>query len=153
TSIGKHKLKLSTRTLSDMVEKHSLDFAIDFFGQENVTYKAWNGYDVILALPERVYVNIKTNEFGQELDGTWVFSASVGKKLRERGILEHLWCVKFEYDKSGGEVMHFLNGKVAGPLSKLTLVTHPDPSGAPTNWKIRTEYNGVHCHVLERDYS
>jgi hypothetical protein len=152
TSIGRHKLRLSTRTLSDIVEKLSIDHMIEFFGQENVSFKNWNGYDVILAVPDKIYVNIKTNEYNRDLEGTWVFSASVGTKLKAQGILEHLYCVKFEYDKPGGEIMRFRNGKVAGPLAGLSLVTHPDPAGMPTTLRIRTEYNGVHCHVLERDY-
>lgn len=37
--IGKHKLELSSRTLSDVIEKHTIDYMIDFFGKEKVEFK------------------------------------------------------------------------------------------------------------------
>lgn len=45
---GKYNIELSTRTLSDVIEKHVISFAIDFFGKDNVKYGNWSGYDVII---------------------------------------------------------------------------------------------------------
>ncbi|MEK7846946.1 MAG: hypothetical protein AAB257_08295, partial [Nitrospinota bacterium] len=76
--IGIHKLELSSRTLSDVIEKHTIDFMIDYFGEDKVKFKNWRGYDVIIiTLRETLYVNIKTQEYNESLEATWLFSASV----------------------------------------------------------------------------
>ncbi|MGB9598910.1 MAG: hypothetical protein ACPL7I_00030, partial [Myxococcota bacterium] len=61
------------RSVSDIIEKHVISFAIDFFGKDNVKYGNWSGYDVIIIDLDdtTVYVNIKTNLFNPEVDGTW----------------------------------------------------------------------------------
>lgn len=43
-----NNIELSSRTLSDVIEKHVISFAIDFFGENNVKYGNWSGYDVII---------------------------------------------------------------------------------------------------------
>jgi len=67
-----NNIELSSRTLSDVIEKHVISFAIDFFGENNVKYGNWSGYDVIIVDLEgiTVYVNIKTNLFNPDMDGT-----------------------------------------------------------------------------------
>ena len=83
--IGKHKLELSSRTLSDVIEKHAIDYMIDYFGEDKVQSKNWRGYDVIIILlEETIYVNIKTQEYNENLDATWLFSASVVKQLQKQ---------------------------------------------------------------------
>lgn len=94
--IGKHKIELSSRTLSDVIEKHTIDFMIDYFGEDKVKFKNWRGYDVIIILlEETIYVNIKTQEHTELLDATWLFSTSVVTELQKRKILAHLYCVNF----------------------------------------------------------
>lgn len=106
--IGRHKLELSSRTLSDVIEKHTIDYMIDYFGEDKVQFKNWRGYDVIIILlEETIYVNIKTQEYNEFLDATWLFSASVVKELQKHGIFEHLYCVKFDYIKKNRDFLEF----------------------------------------------
>jgi len=148
---GKYNIELSTRTLSDIIEKHVISFAIDFFGKDNVKYGSWSGYDfIIIDLEgETVYVNIKTNLHNPNMDGTWLFSASVIKNLKQKGILEHLYCTKFEYIKENN-ILKFISGKLAGPISSIPLIYYT--KGEATKYKIRTEFNGTHCHILNEYY-
>ena len=147
TKIGRHNLELSTRTLSDLVEKLTIDYIIDYFGEDKVSYKSWQGYDVIIiTLQETLYVNIKTNEHNENLDGTWLCSASVISKLEQQGILAHLYCTKFEYLKRDRETLEFLSGKLAGPVSSIKLIYHT--KGQLSEYRIRTEYNGTHCQPI-----
>ena len=149
--IGKHQLELSSRTLSDVIEKHTIDFMIDFFGEENVKYGNWSGYDVIIINIEKeiIYVNIKTNVVNPNMDGTWLCSASVIDILKKKDILNHLYCVKFEYIKDN-KYLEFTSGKVAGPIADIELVYHT--KGDKAKYRIRTEYNGTHCHILNKCY-
>lgn len=148
---GKYKIELSTRTLSDIIEKHVISFAIDFFGKDNVKYGNWSGYDVIIIdlEGETIYVNIKTNLYNPNMDGTWLCSASVIERLKKRGILEHLYCTKFEYVKEGN-ILEFVSGKVAGSISDIELIYYT--KGEKTKYRIRTEFNGIHCHILNKYY-
>lgn len=150
-TIGEHKLLLSSRTLSDVIEKHTIDLMIDYFGEGNVKFKNWRGYDVIIiTLEETIYVNIKTNEYNENLDATWLFSASVVKQLQKEHILEHLYCIKFEYIKQDRDYLNFMSGKVAGPLSDVELIYYT--KGASPPCRLRTEFNGTHCHLLNKFY-
>lgn len=151
TIVGKYGLELSSRTLSDVIEKHVISFAIDFFGQNNMRYGNWGGYDVIIIDLEGVtaYVNIKTNLFNSNMDGTWLCSASVIEKLKKEGILAYLYCTKFEYIKEHN-LLRFLSGKVAGPISDIRLIYYT--KGEEAQYKIRKEYNGTHCHILNKYY-
>jgi len=148
---GKYHIELSTRTLSDVIEKHVISFAIDFFGKDNVKYGNWSGYDVIILDLEEitVYVNIKTNLFNPNMDGTWLCSASVIERLKRESILEYLYCTKFEYIKESN-LLKFLSGKVAGPISDIELIYYT--RGEKTKYRIRTEFNGTHCHILNKHY-
>ena len=149
--IGKYRLELSSRTLSDVIEKHTIDFMIDYFGRDNVQFKNWRGYDVIIiTLEETIYVNIKTNEYNENLDATWLFSASVVKQLQKEHILEHLYCIKFEYMKQDRDYLNFMSEKVAGPLSNVELIYYT--KGASPPCRLRTEFNGTHCHLRNEFY-
>ncbi len=149
--IGKHKLELSSRTLSDVIEKHTVDFMIDYFGKDNVKFKNWRGYDVIIiTVDETLYVNIKTQEYNDKLDATWLFSASVVKELRKGKILECLYCAKFEYIKDNRDYLAFPYGKVAGPLSEVDLIYYTKGTKPPC--RLRTEFNGTHCHLRNEFY-
>lgn len=149
--IGKHKLELSSRTLSDVIEKHTIDFMIDYFGEDRIRFKNWRGYDVIIiTLEETLYVNIKTQEHNENLDATWLFSASVVKDLQREGILEHLYCTKFEYTKQDRDYLEIVSGKVAGPLSRVDLIYYTRGDKPPC--RLRTEFNGTHCHLLNKFY-
>ena len=149
--IGIHKLELSSRTLSDVIEKHTIDFMIDYFGEDKVKFKNWRGYDVIIiTLRETLYVNIKTQEYNESLEATWLFSASVVKELQKGKIIEHLYCIKFEYIKQGRDYLEFPYGKVAGPLSKVDLIYYTKGDKPPC--KLRTEFNGIHCHLRNEFY-
>ena len=148
--IGKHKLGLSSRTLSDVIEKHTIDHMIDYFGKDKVRFKNWRGYDVIIILlEETIYVNIKTQEYNENLDATWLFSASVVGDLQNEGILDHLYCTKFEYIKQNRDYLEFVSGKVAGPLSNVALIYYTKGEKPPC--RLRTEFNGTHCH-LKNDF-
>ena len=151
TTTGKYNLELSTRTLSDVIEKHVINFTIDFFGENNVKYGNWSGYDVIIIDLEEVtvYVNIKTNLFNPNMDGTWLCRASVIERLKNEGILKYLYCTKFEYTKERN-FLKFLSGKVSGPISDIQLIYYT--KGEETQYRIRKEYNGTHCHILNKDY-
>ncbi|MEW6609807.1 MAG: hypothetical protein AB1414_20585 [bacterium] len=151
TTAGKYDLELSSRTLSDVIEKHVISYAIDFFGDNNVKYGNWSGYDVIIIDLEEatVYVNIKTNLFNAAMDGTWLCSASVIERLKKEGILEYLYCTKFEYIKERN-ILKFLSGRVAGPISDIPLIYYT--KGDKTEYRIRTEFNGTHCHILNKYY-
>jgi len=148
---GKYNIELSTRTLSDVIEKHVISFTIDFFGKDNVKYGSWSGYDVIIIdlEGETVYVNIKTNLSNPNMDGTWLCSASVIERLKKRGILGYLYCTKFEYIKEHN-VLKFISGKVAGPISDIQLIYYT--KGETTKYRIRKEFNGTHCHILDKYY-
>ncbi|MBP7886178.1 MAG: hypothetical protein KA076_03345 [Candidatus Marinimicrobia bacterium] len=149
--VGKHKLELSSRTLSDVIEKHTIDYMIDYFGKDKVQFKNWRGYDVIIVLlEETIYVNIKTQEYNKILDATWLFSASVVEYLQREGILEHLYCTKFEYSKESRDYLEIVTGKVAGPLSNVDLIYYTKGSKEPC--RLRTEFNGTHCHLLNEYY-
>ncbi len=151
TIAGRYNIELSTRTLSDIIEKHAISFAIDFFGKDNVKYGNWSGYDVVIIDlgGETVYVNIKTNLSNPNLDGTWLCSASVIERLKEKGILEYLYCTKFEYIKDHN-ILKFISGKVAGPISEILLIYYT--KGEKTEYRIRKEFNGTHCHILNKYY-
>jgi len=149
--IGKHKIELSSRTLSDVIEKHTIDFMIDYFGKDKVRFKNWRGYDVIIiTLEETLYVNIKTQEYNENLEAAWLFSASVVKELEKEGIMEHLYCTKFEYIKQNRDFLEFTSAKVAGPLSDVDLIYYTKGNNPPC--KLRTEFNGTHCHLLNEFY-
>lgn len=149
--VGKHKFELSSRTLSDVIEKHTIDFMIDYFGEDKVQFKNWRGYDVIIILlDETVYVNIKTQEHNENLDATWLFSASVVKELKRENIIEHLYCIKFEYIKQNTDYLKFASGKVAGPLSEVKLIYYTKGDKPPC--RLRTEFNGTHCHLGNEFY-
>lgn len=149
--IGKHKLELSSRTLSDVIEKHAVDFMIDYFGEDKVQFKSWRGYDVIVIfVEETIYVNIKTQEYNKSLDATWLFSASVVKELQKQKILEHLYCIKFDYIKENQNFLKFTSAKVAGPLSEVSLIYYTKGDKPPC--KLRTEFNGTHCHLKNEFY-
>lgn len=149
--IGKHKIELSSRTLSDVIEKHTIDFMIDYFGKDKVKFKNWRGYDVIIiTLEETLYVNIKTQEYNENLEAAWLFSASVVKQLEREGIMEHLYCTKFEYIKQNRNFLEFASAKVAGPLSDVDLIYYTKGTNPPC--KLRTEFNGTHCHLLNEFY-
>ncbi len=149
--IGKHKIELSSRTLSDVIEKHTIDFMIDYFGKDKVKFKNWRGYDVIIiTLKETLYVNIKTQEYNENLEATWLFSASIVKELQKHGIIEHLYCIKFEYIKQNMGYLEFAFGKVAGPLSDVDLIYYTKGDKPPC--KLRTEFNGTHCHLRNEFY-
>lgn len=149
--IGKHKIELSSRTLSDVIEKHTIDFMIDYFGEDKVKFKNWRGYDVIIiTLEETLYVNIKTQEYNENLEAAWLFSASVVEELKKEDIMKHLYCVKFEYIKQNKEFLEFSSGKVAGPLSNVDLIYYI--KGAKPPCKLRTEFNGAHCHMRNEFY-
>lgn len=151
TTIGKYRLELSTRTLSDVIEKHVLSLAIDFFGEDNVKYGNWSGYDLIIIELHgvTVYVNIKTNLSNPNMDGTWLCSASVIGRLEKKGILEYFYCTKFEYVKDQN-ILKFISGKVAGPISDVKLIYYT--KGEETNYRIQKYYNGTHCHILDKYY-
>ena len=149
--IGKHKIGLSSRTLSDVIEKHAIDFMIDYFGKDKVKFKNWRGYDVIIiTLEETLYVNIKTQEHNENLEATWLFSASVVEELQKADIIEHLYCVKFDYIKQNKDFLEFISGKVVGPLSNVDLIYYTKGSKPPC--KLRTEFNGTHCHIRNEYY-
>ncbi|MBI5188440.1 MAG: hypothetical protein HZA07_05140 [Nitrospirae bacterium] len=149
--IGKYKIELSSRTLSDVIEKHTVDYMIDYFGKDKVQFKNWRGYDVIIILLEQtIYVNIKTQEYNEILDATWLFSASVVKELQKQKIFEYLYCIKFEYIKENRVFLEFPFAKVAGPLSKVDLVYYTKGEKPPC--KLRTEFNGTHCHLRNEFY-
>ena len=149
--IGKYNIELSSRTLSDVIEKHTIDFMIDYFGKDKVKFKNWRGYDVIIiTLEETLYVNIKTQEYNENLEATWLFSASVVKELQKEKIIEHLYCIKFEYIKRGRDYLEFPYGKVAGPLSEVNLIYYTKGDNPPC--KLRTEFNGTHCHLRNEFY-
>lgn len=86
----------------------------------------------------------------KNLDATWLFSASVVKSLEKSGILKHLYCMKFEYLKSKEGFLQFLSGKVAGPISVVDLIYYTKGEKPPC--KLRTEFNGTHCHILNKYY-
>lgn len=148
---GKYNIELSTRTLSDVIEKNVISFIIDYFGEENVQYGNYSGYDVIILDLESqtVYINIKTALANQNLDATWLCSASVIERIEKEGVTKVLYCVKFEYEK-GEECLNFVSAKIAGAVSSLNLIRHT--KGEKSKYKIRTEFNGTHCHILNEDY-
>jgi len=149
--IGRHKIELSSRTLSDVIEKHTIDFMIDYFGEDKVRFKNWRGYDVIIiTLEEQLYVNIKTQEYNENLEATWLFSNSVVEDLRRDGVMEHLYCIKFEYIKQDRDFLEFLSVKIAGPLSDVELISYAKGNKPPC--KLRTEFNGTHYHLHNKFY-
>ncbi|MBI3812959.1 MAG: hypothetical protein HY279_00630 [Nitrospinae bacterium] len=149
--IGRHKIELSSRTLSDVIEKHTIDYLIDYFGEDKVKFKNWRGYDVIIIfIEETVYINIKTQEYNERLDATWLFSASVVKELQRQKTLEHLYCIKFDYIKENCDYLEFASGKIAGPLSKVDLIYYTKGDKPPC--RLRTEFNGTHCHLRNEFY-
>lgn len=124
---------------------------INYFGKDKVQFKNWRGYDVIIILlEEKVYVNIKTQEYDEKLDATWLFSASVVRELEKEKILEHLYCIKFDYIKENKDFLNFPSAKIAGPLSKVDLVYYTKGDTPPC--RLRTEFNGTHCHLLNKFY-
>lgn len=152
TKVGRHKLELSTRTLSDVTEKLVIDYMIDYFGSESVSHKSWQGYDAILTLPEEIfYLNMKAYEYTELLDATWLFSASVVPNLGKRGVLGRLYCLKFEYLKQGRDYLEFVSGKVAGPISEVPLISYT--KGDPKPCRLRAEFNGTHCHIPNEFYA
>jgi hypothetical protein len=151
TKIGKYKIELSSRTISDVIEKHTIDYMIDYFGKDKVRFKNWRGYDVVLSMPvETIYLNIKTQEHIARLDATWLFSASIVKELEKQKVLEYLYCIKFEYKKFNLDFLEFLSGKVAGPISEVELIYYRKGDRPPC--RLRTEFNGIHCHLLNEYY-
>jgi hypothetical protein len=150
-SVGRHKLELSSRTLSDVIEKHTIDYMIDYFGEDKIRFKNWRGYDVIIILlEETIYVNIKTQEYKENLDATWLFSASVVKELQKQKILSHLYCIKFDYIKENRDSLEFPSAKITGPLSEVELIYYTKGETPPC--RLRTEFNGTHCHLRNEFY-
>ncbi|MDO8734878.1 MAG: hypothetical protein Q7K21_06940 [Elusimicrobiota bacterium] len=45
TKIGKHKIELSSRTISDVIEKHTINFMIDYFGEDKAKKEGNDQYD------------------------------------------------------------------------------------------------------------
>jgi hypothetical protein len=116
-----------------------------------VKFKNWRGYDVIIiTLEETLYVNIKTQEHNENLEATWLFSASVVEELKKGNIIEHLYCVKFDYVKQDSDFLFFPSVKIAGPLSEVDLIYYTKGDEPPC--RSRTEFNGTHCHISNRFY-
>lgn len=72
------------------------------------------------------------------------------KALEKQKILEHFYCIKFDYIKESRDILELLSGKVAGPLSALELIYYTKGNTPPC--RLRTEFNGTHCHLLNRFY-
>ena len=142
-AVGKHRLGLSPRSLSDLVEKHTVDFMIDYFGEKNVWFGDWDGYDAVIIAKGPIYVNVKIAEFGDKLEASWVFSASTQQKVKD--ILAGLYLIKFEYHKEGRDFLEVSSAKVAGPLSSVELICYA--KGDPAPCKLRKDFNGTHCHL------
>ena len=134
--VGKNRISLAAFSLNEIIEKNVISFTIDFFGKDNVKYGSWSGYDVIIIdlEGETVYVNIKTNLSNPNMDGTWLCSASVIERLKKRGILEYLYCTKFEYIKEHN-ILKFISGKVAGPISDIQLIYYT--KGETTKYRMK----------------
>jgi len=71
------------------------------------------------------------------------------KELEKDKILEHLYCIKFEYRREE-EFLYSISGKVAGPMSDIELIYYTKGDTPPC--RLRTEFNGTHCHILNKYY-
>jgi hypothetical protein len=74
----------------------------------------------------------------------------VVKELQKQKILEHLYCIKFDYIIENRDFLKFVLAKVAGPLSQVDLIYYT--KGDVPLCRLRTEFNGTHCHLRNKFY-
>jgi len=157
-TIGRHKLLLDKKAISELLEKHSIDALMTKFG-DALEAKKRTAYDFSLSLnKEEIYVNIKTQdlETSQLSDATWISSKSVIERaFQNPKIASSLYYLKISYiiDNHGKIVVK--SADVAGPLSKLKgrLILYDKSQKTEIPYRIPTYYNGAHYFLPNREFS
>jgi len=88
--IGRHKLLLDKKAVSELLEKYSIDALMTKFG-DTLEVKKRTAYDFSLSLnKEKIYVNIKTQdlETSQLSEVTWISSKSVIESQKRKFLTE-----------------------------------------------------------------
>jgi len=159
TKIGKSKLSLSTRAISDMIEKYCIDILMSRYGPNMVRLsEKGKPYDVVIEGESPLYINIKTELKGQlAYDAIWICSESVLRRMSKM-LKEILYYLRLEYAKN--DVITINKVSYAGPLSALgsQLIIYDKPNrkmarnGKRVNYRIATHYNGKHVHLLTSSF-
>jgi len=156
--IGRHKLLLDKKAVSELLEKYSIDALMTKFG-DTLEVKKRTAYDFSLSLnKEKIYVNIKTQdlETSQLSEVTWISSKSVIERvLQNPKIASSLYYLKISYiiDSHGKIVVK--SADVAGPLSKLKgrLILYDKSQKTEIPYRIPTYYNGAHYFLHNDEFS
>lgn len=157
--IGENKLSLSTRAISDMIEKYCIDVLMNRYGQ-NIISIAGKGkpYDVVIEGATLIYINIKTEFQGQlGYDAIWICSESALIRMPE-SLKKSLYYLRLEYTQN--DIITIKRVSYAGPISALInkLIVYDKSSGKMTqqdqavNYRIATHYNGKHVHLLTSSF-
>lgn len=157
-AIGKNKLLLDKKAISDILEKYCIDALITEFGN-NLEAKKRTAYDFSLTLDgEEIYVNIKTQDLkiSQSNEVTWISSKSaILRTLQNPKIASNLYYLKISYviDNNGEIVVRSTD--IAGPLSKLKslLILYDKSRKTDIPYRIPTYYNGAHYFLPNRAFS
>ncbi len=159
TRIGKNRLPLSTRAISDMIEKYCIDLLMNRYGQNMVSI-AGKGkpYDVVIKGASPIYINIKTELQGQlGYDAIWICSESALTRM-SNSLKESICYLRLEYTQNNFITINRVS--YAGPLNELKsqLVVYDKSNRKMTqgnknvNYRIATHYNGKHVHLLTSSF-
>ena len=155
STIGKHNLRLSKRSISDMIEKLVLDFLLTKYN-DSATPSSSRGYDLVLNRPGgKLYLNVKTEEGTQAY--SWLCTSNVLTTVKT-SIQNVLYFYKLTYRETG-EIIRIESSAVAGPLGLLKrqnrIVTYAKGDSLPKGinpGELPTFYNGTHCFLKASDF-
>jgi hypothetical protein len=154
--IGNHRLSLSTRSVSDLIEKYCIDILMSDTPGLVHSAGAGKAYDVVIDTEPLTSINIKTELRGQyRYDAIWLCSESVLRRAPE-SLKDTLYYLRLEYTVN--DLVTINQVSYAGPLTALAmnekLIIYDKTSGRMTqadrevDFRIARHYNGKHVHLL-----
>jgi len=154
-AVGRHKIPLSKRAISDLLEKYCVD---GLMGMGNpIEYKAKTAYDVVIRLTGRtIYINIKKDdEAAACFNVTWISSKSViDRVMGDPAIAGNLYYIKITY-KMGREYLKVTGVYLAGPLTSLRLIAFDrrEKGSIPSGYRVPLFYNGAHYFLPDSSFT
>lgn len=153
-TVGKNRLTLSKRSISDLIEKYCIDILMIDYPEMVHPTKEGKAFDVVIDATPNFNINIKTEFRGQyRYDAIWLCSQSVLEKMLS-SLKETLYYLRLEYDLD--DIVHINQVSFAGPLRTLEnqLIIFDKATGRMTqdgreiNCRLAKKYNGRHVHLL-----
>jgi hypothetical protein len=156
--IGNHRLPLSTRSVSDLIEKYCIDILMTDNPELVYPAEAGKAYDVVIDTEPPTNINIKTELRGKyRYDAIWLCSESVLRRAPEL-LKDTLYYLRLEYTVN--DLVTINQVSYAGSLTALNdqLIIYDRTNGRMTqadrevNFRIARYYNGKHVHLLKEAF-